>query len=211
MTDRPADPTNDETTGTVATNDAAASAADLSDIADRYDRLAADFAATVAAVPDDRWSAPSPCEEWTARDVVAHVVETHAMFEGMVGRDLGDAPAAEDDPAAAFAAARAAVSGHLHDPDAASATYDSPMLGTTTFANMIDRFISADLVVHRWDLGTAAGLDVRLPADEVVRIHEGLAGMGDAMRGPGAFGPAVEPPDDADDQDRLLAFLGRRA
>jgi uncharacterized protein (TIGR03086 family) len=202
MTDRPADTNNDT---------ASADDVDVSDIADRYDRLAADFAATVEAVPGDRWSAPSPCEEWTARDVVAHVVETHAMFEGMVGRDLGDAPAAEDDPAAAFAAARAAVSGHLHDPDAANATYDSPMLGTTTFAHMIDRFISADLVVHRWDLGTAAGLDVRLPADEVVRIHEGLAGMGDAMRGPGAFGPAVEPPDDADDQARLLAFLGRRA
>ena len=183
----------------------------MSDIADRYDRLAADFAATIDAVPPDRWASPSPCEEWTARDVVAHVVETHGMFEGMVGRDLGEIPAVADDPAAAFAAARAVVHGHLCDPEAAGATYESPMLGTTAFAEMIDRFIAVDLVVHRWDLGTAAGLEITLPPDEVVRLREHLAGMGDAMRGPGAFGPEVEPPEGADEQARLLAFLGRRA
>lgn len=32
----------------------------MSDIADRYDRLAADFASTIAAVPDDAWDSPSP-------------------------------------------------------------------------------------------------------------------------------------------------------
>ncbi len=101
--------------------------------------------------------------------------------------------------------------GHLCDPDAAGATYESPMLGTTSFAEMIDRFIADDLVVHRWDLGTAAGLDVDLPPDEIERLREHLAAMGDAMRGPGAFGPEVEAPEGADDQTRLLAFLGRRA
>jgi hypothetical protein len=30
------------------------------------------------------------------------------------------------------------------------------------------------------------------------------------MRGPGAFGPAINPPEDADEQAELLAFLGRR-
>jgi uncharacterized protein (TIGR03086 family) len=183
----------------------------MSDIADRYDRLAADFATTIDTVPADRWGSPSPCEEWTARDLVAHVVETHGMFEGMVGRELGDIPSVADDPAAAFAAARRVVTGHLRDPDAAGATYESPMLGTTTFAEMIDRFISADLVVHRWDLGTAAGLPITMPADEIARLRANLSGMGDAMRGPGAFGPELEAPEGADEQTRLLAFLGRRA
>ena len=66
-------------------------------------------------------------------------------------------------------------------------------------------------MVHRWDLGTAAGLEITLPPDEIARLREHLAGMGDAMRGPGAFGPEVEPPAGADEQARLLAFLGRRA
>ena len=33
----------------------------------------------------------------------------------------------------------------------------------------------------------------------------------DAMRGPGAFGPELTPPEGADTQTRLLAFLGRQA
>ncbi len=37
-----------------------------------------------------RWDSPSPCEEWTARDVVGHVVETQGMFLGLVGRELAD-------------------------------------------------------------------------------------------------------------------------
>jgi len=33
----------------------------------------------------------------------------------------------------------------------------------------------------------------------------------EALRADGMFGPPVDVPDDADDQTRLLAFLGRRA
>lgn len=35
--------------------------------------------------------------------------------------------------------------------------------------------------------------------------------MGEAMRGPGAFGPELTPPEGADAQTRLLAFVGRRS
>ncbi|HLT70894.1 MAG TPA: TIGR03086 family metal-binding protein [Acidimicrobiales bacterium] len=182
----------------------------MADIAERYDRLAADFAATIAAVPADRWGAPSPCEGWTARDVVAHMVDNHRLFEGFVGRVLGDVPPVEDDPAGAFAAARAVVSRHLHDPAAAGATFEGAVFGHMSFAEGIDRFVCADLLVHRWDLARAAGLEVTLPADEVARVHGELAAMGDVLRGPGAFGPEVPAPEGADAQARFLAFLGRR-
>ncbi|MGI8875145.1 MAG: maleylpyruvate isomerase N-terminal domain-containing protein, partial [Egibacteraceae bacterium] len=77
----------------------------MEDIAQRYRRLAEAFNATVDAVPDDRWDSPSPCEEWSARDVVAHVVETQGIFLGLVGRQLGDIPAVDDAPGAAARAA----------------------------------------------------------------------------------------------------------
>ena len=35
--------------------------------------------------------------------------------------------------------------------------------------------------------------------------------FGDMLRSPQAFGPEVEPPADADDLTKLLAFLGRHA
>ena len=183
----------------------------MSDIADRYDRLAADFAATVDAVPADRWTSPSPCEGWTARDVVAHIIDNHRLFEEFVGRSLDDVPPVEDDPGAAFAAARAVVSRHLHDPDAAGASFEGQVFGHMTFAGAIDRFLASDLVIHRWDLARAAGLDVTLPADEVARVRADAEGFGDTLRSPGAFGPEVPAPEGADEQTRLLAFLGRRA
>jgi hypothetical protein len=49
-----------------------------------------------------------------------------------------------------------------------------------------------------------------LPAEEVRRIYEMLEPMDEQMRQPSAFGPKVEPPAGADEQTRLLCFLGRQ-
>jgi uncharacterized protein (TIGR03086 family) len=181
----------------------------MSEIAERYARHADQFAATVAAVPADRWEAPSPCEGWTARDVVRHVVDTHGMFLGFVGRSLPDGPSVDHDPAGAFANARGAVQADHEDDERAAAEFDG-FFGRRSFASGVDQFLAGDLVIHRWDLGTAAGLDVRLDADEIARAWRDLEVFGDAARQPGVFGPAVEPPPEADEQTRLLAYTGRR-
>lgn len=83
---------------------------------------------------------------------------------------------------------------------------------TVVDADTVDAFMSADLVIHAWDVARAAGLPdpEEMPADEVERLDTNLRGMGDALRGPGAFGPEVPVSDDAPAQDRLLGFLGRR-
>ncbi|MFD3685308.1 TIGR03086 family metal-binding protein [Nocardiopsis sp. NPDC058631] len=182
----------------------------MSDIRARYARLSDDFAATVAAVPDSRWSAPSPCEGWTALDVVRHVVDTQGMFLRLVGRDLGDIPSVDAAPAAAWDAARAVVQADLDTPELANAAYDG-YFGRTTFALSVDRFLSFDLVVHRWDLSRAAGLDERLAPEDVRWAHGNTAVFGDGMRGAGVCGPELTPPEGADAQTRFLAFVGRRA
>ena len=182
----------------------------MSEIADRYDRLAAAFAATIDGVADDQWTTQTGCEAWTARDVVRHVVETHGMFEGFVGRELGDVPSVDDDPAAAFAAARAVVAADLRDPEKAGVTFQG-FSGETSFEGGIDRFIANDLLVHRWDLADAIGGDGNMDPAEIQKFRDAMEGMADKMRGPGAFGPELEPPEGADEQTRLLAFLGRKA
>ena len=184
--------------------------ADPAAVAERYGRLADAFAATVAAVPADRWAAPSPCEEWTARDVVRHVVGTQAMFLGFVGEQAPEAPSVDDDPSAAWQVASAPIRARLADPDTASTTFEG-MFGTTTFATAVDSFLCTDLVVHRWDLAKAAGLPADMDAAEVARIQAQVERFGDSLRGPGAFKDALEPPPGADAQTRLLAFLGRAA
>ncbi|HEX7095432.1 MAG TPA: TIGR03086 family metal-binding protein [Acidimicrobiales bacterium] len=184
--------------------------ADFRTIADRFRRLAADFEAKVAAVAPDRWEAPSPCEGWTARDVVRHVVDIQGIFLGLVGRQLGDIPSVDDDPLAAWRAARDAMQANLDDPERASAQFDGHF-GRTTLAQAVDRFICFDLVLHGWDLARAAGLDDRIDPEEVRRVMQDALGFGDAARSPRVFGPALDPPPGADEQTKLLAFTGRRA
>jgi uncharacterized protein (TIGR03086 family) len=180
-------------------------------IADRYRKNAAAFTARVEAVPSDRWGAPTPCEEWTARDIVNHVVNASGLFLGFVGRELPPGPSAEDDPRAAWTSARDTIIAGLDDPAIAKAEYDG-FTGKATFEEGVDRFLSADLVVHGWDLARATGLDEHMDPDEVHVLRNGLGQMPEKMlRSPGAFGPAVDAPADADEQTKLLAFLGRRA
>lgn len=181
----------------------------MTEVSERYARLSGDFAAKIAAVPADRWASPSPCADWTARDIVEHVVATQGLFLGFVGRELGDIPNAAEDPLGAWNAARAIVLSDLEDPQRAGTTFEGGM-GTMTFEAGVDRFVNFDLVVHGWDLAHATDLDENIDFDDVERVRAAAEKFGDAMRGPNAFGPEIEPPPGADAQDRMLAFLGRR-
>jgi uncharacterized protein (TIGR03086 family) len=185
----------------------------MSAIADRYRKLAAGFTARVEAVPEDQWSSQSPCDDWRARDIVRHVVDTSGMFLGFIGQEPPGGPSVDDDPAGAWTAARDAIQTALDDPAVATLEYDG-QLGRSTFEASVDRFLSTDALVHTWDLARAVGLDERLDPDEVRASLEATAAMekefGEMMRNSGAFGAQVDAPDDADEQTRLLAFLGRK-
>ena len=144
--------------------------ADADDTADRYRTLAGAFATKVAAIGPDQWDDPTPCEDWTVRDLVRHVVDTQGLFEGLVGRDLGEIPSVDDDAAAAFAAARAVIQADLDDPARAGETFEG-FFGTSTFAQAIDRFVCFDLVVHGWDLARATGQDETIDPAEIATGH----------------------------------------
>jgi uncharacterized protein (TIGR03086 family) len=182
----------------------------MSEISDRYARRAEAFVDKVAAVSDDQWSAPSPCEEWTARDVVEHVVSSQGMFLGFVGREMGEVPTVDDDPEAAVRAVTGRIRADLDDPELAGETFEG-FMGTQAFEAAVDRFLSADLVIHGWDLARATGQDESIPDEDLHLLRGSLSEFPEeAMRSPGAFGPEVPVADDASEQDKLLAFLGRR-
>jgi TIGR03086 family protein len=185
------------------------------EILGRYRARADAFERKVAAVRPDRWSDPSPCEGWTARDVVGHIVDMHGVMLWPVGRELGPAPSLDDDPLAAFTAARADVEALLEDAELAATEHDSPG-GRVTVEQHVDQVVSADLVLHGWDLARATGQDDTIDPEEVERFWPTVQQMPPEMRVPGAFGPGVvvfgpevPVPEDAPLQDRLLGLLGR--
>jgi len=177
--------------------------------ADRYRRLAAAFGRTVAAVPAEAWDTPT-CGDWSARELVRHVVDSQNLFLGLVGKPPVSAPSVDDDPVAAWTATSGVVQADLDDPVAATTEFEG-FFGRTSFADAVDRFLCLDLVVHRWDLASATGLDASIPDDDIATVMAGAERFGDMLRSPGAFGEAVEAPEGADGPTRMLAFLGRRA
>jgi uncharacterized protein (TIGR03086 family) len=181
----------------------------MSDTADRYRTLAAAFEAKVAGVGPEDWSNPSPCAEWTARDVVGHVVDVHGMMLRPLGIGLSPAPSVADDPLGAFRAARADLQGVLDDPDRADTAYDG-MFGRTSVSATVDQFMAFDLVVHGWDLARATGQDETIPEGEVDRVLAFVDRMGTStLQENGVTGPAVAVPDGAPKQARMLGLLGR--
>jgi uncharacterized protein (TIGR03086 family) len=191
----------------------------MSAIADRYRRHADAFEGMVVAVQHDQWGNQSPCEAWSARDVLDHLVSMHSYMVRSVDRELSPAPSVEDDPVGAFRAARADVEGVLDDPNLASRLCDTPN-GQMAVEQQIDEVVSDDLVLHGWDLARATGQDDTMDPEDVERqwsITSAIpAQLMEKYRTPGAFGPGVEVfgpevkvPADAPLQDRLLGLIGR--
>lgn len=57
----------------------------MDEITERYERITATFTERVRGVGADAWDNPSPCEGWTARDVIGHLTGWIPDFFGAQG------------------------------------------------------------------------------------------------------------------------------
>jgi uncharacterized protein (TIGR03086 family) len=176
----------------------------------QYEAAARPLSAVLDAVPQDRWSAPSPCVGWTARDVLSHLIETQREFFAGHGVDLGPAPDLHSDPAAAWRDHAKRAQEAISDDELAEREYDGHFGPTTVGATLVT-FYGWDMIVHRWDIAQAVGADAGLTDDELDRIERGADGFGEALYLDGVCRPGTVVPADADREARLLARLGRTA
>jgi uncharacterized protein (TIGR03086 family) len=181
----------------------------MSEISARYGRIADAFGARLAAVPPGAWSNPSPCPDWTAHDVVKHVVETTRLFLTRLSGGDPAPPDSGEDLKAAWQVESGAVRAALDDP-ARAAHEISGLGGAQAFEDVIGTVLCADTLLHTWDLARATGQDDRLDPEGVEHAQRFLAPNDAMLRRPGGFGPKLEPPAEADAQTQLLCFTGRR-
>ena len=174
---------------------------------EQYVRLAEPFGRVVAQTDD--WRAPSPCEGWSAADVVEHVIGTERSFLG-AHADVGAAPEVAADPAAAWREHDARVRGLLADESVATAEF-AGHFGPTTVGDTLVRFYGFDLLAHRWDIARSQGRDERFTGHELAIFENAVEGFGDALYSDGICRRPIDVGDDADRQTRLLALLGRDA
>jgi len=180
----------------------------MSKIAQRYRALSRELTRRVDAVPADGWDVRSPCPDWTARDVLRHILDSHRDMPGHAGEPLVLQKSVDDDPHAAWVEGRDAMQALLDDPERAGREYDG-MFGRTSVEKTVDKFLGLDLLIHGWDIARATGQDEHLPEEEVRRVHADALTLADSLRMGGVCGPEVEVPADAPEQDKLLALLGR--
>ena len=182
----------------------------MSTIAERYRNVAGRFTATVAGVPADAWDNPAPCEGWVARDVVGHLVGWFPpLLKDAAGIDLPSGPPVEADPLGAWTTLSDAVQALLDDPSTETKTFSHALAGTHPLDQAISMFFLGDVLLHTWDLARATGQDERLDPTEVSGMLAGMLPLDDMLRASGQYGPKVPVPDGADEQTRLIAFVGR--
>ncbi|MDH3705320.1 MAG: TIGR03086 family metal-binding protein [Acidimicrobiia bacterium] len=168
--------------------------------------------AVVRRTPADAWDNPSGCADWTAREVLGHVIWG---ITNLANRANGldsppqqpEADIAGNDPEATWIAARDLVLGALDRPGVLQTVAPTP------FGEMaVDDFLGfypVDPLLHSWDIAKASGVDPALPTELCELGYSGLQAMGDNLRFPGGLGPVIDIGDDADIEARVLAISGR--
>jgi uncharacterized protein (TIGR03086 family) len=155
------------------------------------------------------WDVPAPVAGWTARDVVRHLEWFRGFLAGGAGVSLAAGPSVDDDPVAAWQTQFDGVQALLDDPATPQRLLANPHIGEVPLDQAIDRFYTADVFMHTWDLARATGQDDRLEDAFSATLLAGMEPIEEIMRGSGQYGPRVAVPDDADARTRLLGFIGR--
>ena len=168
-------------------------------------RTRADRFSSVVSAAQGRWDAPSPCEQWTAGDIVHHVIETEQDFLNRHGLPLAAVEAA--DPSQAWQQHRDQVLTVL-TPEVAERSFDG-YFGPSTIGDTLANFYGWDLAVHAWDLARATGQPSPISDAEAEALLQGAEGWGESLYSEGVCQPAKDAPADADAVERLLAKLGR--
>ena len=163
----------------------------------------------VNAVTTDQWTAATPCTDWTAADLLRHLVLGNSRFAAAVSGETGpqeagsgiDLPAAYRESATALLEAFAA-------PGALERMVTVPF-GTVPGSVALHLRLT-EVLVHGWDLAKATGQSAEFPADlaeqELVFSQSALEQLPPDRR---PFAPSQPVGQDAPAIERLVACLGR--
>lgn len=188
-----------------------------SDDADRLRRAGDAFSAVASRIGDDQWAHGTPCDGWSVRDLVGHVVAGSEMVVTLAdGGTRNDAIAVlgidhlGDQPLRALSSALERQLAVFERAGITEQVFEHPA-GDLSGGQVL-AFRIGDLVTHQWDLATAIGVDDTLDPVLVDATWRDLQPMLPVLGSLGVFGagPSGAVPGDAPLQTRLLDAMGRR-
>lgn len=162
----------------------------------------------------DTWGDPTPCSEWTVRDLVNHVTGeelwTVPLMEGSTIEEVGDRFDGDvlgekplDTAHSAASAAADSIDGKAPLDGTVHLSY-----GEERAAEYVNQ-LAADHLIHGWDLAAATGADRTLDPELVAAVAEWFADHEESYRSAGAIADRVD--SGGDPQADLLASFGRDA
>jgi uncharacterized protein (TIGR03086 family) len=165
-------------------------------------RRASDWTAEKVAGTTDL-DAPTPCDGWTVRDLLDHMLDTQRYFAGAARGEKGSPPSptpprlSSEDPAADFEKSRSEVLRAFGQDGVIEKT--GPALGIAF----------SDQLLHGWDLARATHQDATMPDGLAQAAYETIHGAFTDEQRKGVFKPEIPVGADATPQQRLLAYTGR--
>ncbi|WP_330457071.1 TIGR03086 family metal-binding protein [Streptomyces sp. NBC_00820] len=168
-------------------------------------------------VSDERLPDPTPCPDYTVRDLLAHLTGLAVAFRDAARKDLG--PTTDTSPEAGLPELAPDWRERLAEAlDELAEAWREPSAWTgTTRAGGVDlpgavagAVVADELVIHGWDLARALGLPYEPDAavvEAALGFLTGAAAGLDRERGP--FGPVVPVPQDAPPLEHAVSLSGR--
>jgi uncharacterized protein (TIGR03086 family) len=177
----------------------------------RFDRAVVLADGVISAVGVERLGDPTPCREWSVRQVIDHVVAGNAMALGMLTAGRRPRRGREhpgDDPPGAFRESAHRLRGALSQPGVVERIHAGSSGAGPGLWILNLRVI--ELTVHSWDVAKATGQRTDIDpvlADWALRtLRDGLP----PDRRGGPFGREQPAPAYLPIAERMAAFAGRR-
>jgi len=177
----------------------------------RFDRSAAVASAVVAGVRPDQLDEPTPCTDWTVRQLLNHLVGGTVRFaDAMAGAPMSDPTAGylTDDLAGDFDRSVGRLRDLFAEPDGLTRLVPTP------FGERPGAFLASlranEMLLHAWDLARATGRPTDLDPELAEHSLADFRRLRAAGGGDGMFDEVQPIPDDAPAADRLAAYTGRK-
>lgn len=166
----------------------------------------------IAAISDEQCSLPTPCDGWTVRDLIEHIVTGNDGFTAAL-QEQPPAPGApterSGDLASRYRRSVQRLVEAFRQPGSLERMVSVPF-GTVPGTVALHLRIT-ELLVHGWDLARATGQVVVFPEDLAEKeLSFTRSALGDIPAGRRPFAPPEPVAEEAASIDRLAACLGRR-
>lgn len=172
----------------------------------QFEQLGPLLGGVIAGIRPDQLDAPTPCDAFTVRGVLEHMIGGGTAFAALYRGEPPEDPSF-DDPLAGIQAALGELAAAISAPGALDRTIEAPFgtIDGATFA----RFVVLDGLVHGWDMATATGQPYEPPVELVAAVDAFARQALDPLRDGDTFGAAVEPPPGSSPIEALAAYTGR--